>query len=103
MKKCKVCGQDYIHPHQNCVSVEERLRRQELALAVFEAAFEMFDSFKQGDVGKDLVYLMGAILDHKDPDAFVDWTKDLLPESELREFMVGRFAKHHQVWKFIKL
>lgn len=44
---------------------------------VFDAVFNVTDTFKEEDVGAHLAYLMGAMLGRvtgKEPTSFVDWS-----------------------------
>lgn len=46
---------------------------------VFDAVFEATDTFRERNIGANLAYLMGAMLDRvtgKEPDSFVDWSCD---------------------------
>lgn len=79
------------------------LERGILALEVYDIVFKAFESFREQNIGADLAYLMGAILDG--PGSYVDWSNDyddgetppLLPL--LRE----HFPEKHEVWHYIQL
>lgn len=80
-------------------------QRGKLARDVFNIVFDEVDSFKENDVGKDLAYLLGAILDDTDKvDTFVDWNADGMPEHPIvLTILQTNYALGHSVWKFIRL
>lgn len=97
VESCPVC-QD--RKREDRITMEQRGK---LARDVFEIFSKEFESFREDDIGNDLAYLMGAILDNTDKrDSFVDWSKNFVTPfvlTILREY----FPKKHAVWKFIRL
>lgn len=90
---------------------DARLRRLEgvsvLALAheVWEKVFCETDSFRENNIGADLAYLMGAIIDLRFPDdSFVDWSPEGYGDDgppALLGILKERFPADHAVWEFI--
>jgi len=116
MSKCPTCGrmnrivnECRCDPNNLPTTVPARLtmeQRGKLARDVFNAVFDSFEDFREEDVGKDLAYLMGAILDDTDKeDVFVDWSKDAMP---LRPVILSTLevvfeSPKEPIWKFIRL
>lgn len=77
-----------------------------LANTVYKAVFDGTESFREGDVGIDLAYLLGAIVDPA--GSFVDWSPDARPRETPRIVLVlkikfGPPEKGAPVWQFIRL
>lgn len=79
--------------------------RGALALEVYNVAFDAHETFADEDkIGAHLCYLLGAILDTKNNDAFVDWSTDDMPSMPALFYTLETaFPKTHPVWKFIRL
>ena len=84
--------------------------RRKLASEAFDAAYKGFESFREQDVGADLAYLMGAILDveyakENGEESFVDWTAEVYGEQRpsLLKALKERFPKDSRIWEFIRL
>lgn len=100
--ECPKCG-------ALCYEVEaepERLtmeQRGKLARDVFAAVFDECETFTEDDVGKDLAYLMGAILDDSEQkDCHVDWTTEVMgSEPYLLKLLKTIYPESSAVWKFI--
>ena len=78
-------------------------QRGKLARDVFNAVFDECETFTEDDVGKDLAYLMGAILDDSEKDdCHVDWTDELMGcKPQCLTILERVFTEEHPVWKFI--
>lgn len=77
-----------------------------LARDVFAAVFDECETFTEDDVGKDLAYLMGAILDDSEKeDVFVDWSKEIMDQKPAIHgtLKVVFESPKEDVWKFIRL
>ena len=73
---------------------------------VFDAAYDVTETFRLGNIGSDLAYLMGAIADEAHGEAgHVDWSKDAYGERPpaLLKILRKRFEPSHAVWKYIIL
>lgn len=79
--------------------------RIELARQVFECAFEGFESFREQNVGADLGYLLGALLDPPEKESFVDWTPDVygVEPPALLAVLQKNFKDDSPLWDFIWL
>ncbi len=76
-------------------------KRVACARDVFDCAFGASETFRVDNIGADLAYLMGAILDD-DKESFVDWTRDAhgdMPPPLLAILEKG--LPRHPAWRFI--
>lgn len=76
--------------------------RLALAAEVFDQVFEACESFRENNIGADLAYLMGAIVDPAAKESYVDWSSELAEQPALIEVLRTKFLPHHHVWQFIR-
>jgi hypothetical protein len=77
--------------------------RAVLAKNVFDCVYERHDFFREDNIGADLAYLMGAILDDPKEDPFVEWSPEAGYVSPLLPELRQEFAPDHILWQFIRL
>jgi len=74
---------------------------------IFDAVYETTETFRLGNIGSDLAYLMGAIADdvHGEHYSQVDWSRDACGERKpkLLAILRKRFKYDHPVWNYIVL
>lgn len=111
--KCPTCGRmNFIVNQCGCdpsnlpTTVPTRLtmeQRGKLARDVFATVFDECETFTEDDVGKDLAYLMGAILDDTEKvDCHVDWTTEIMGTKPKCLVILERvYSEASVVWKFI--
>lgn len=76
--------------------------RARIAWEVYRAAQADTDSFHQDDIGPDLAYLLGAIL-QPDGDGFVDWSRDVMDAPpRLHAILRNIIPATHPVWNYIR-
>ncbi|MBI3832188.1 MAG: hypothetical protein HY291_21885 [Planctomycetes bacterium] len=77
------------------------LRRARLAREIFELAFAETASFAEDEIGVDLAYLLGAILEPSGRGR-VDWTVENRSRAPaLWGILKRRLSVKHAVWKHI--
>jgi len=77
--------------------------RCRLAREVFDKVYDARESFRVNDLGADVAYLLGAILDPEDQGrSWVDWTLGATRPDTVALFKEV-FPPNHGVWKFIEL
>lgn len=82
-----------IRPHCD-LSDSDKLQ---LAREVFDSVYNDSESFREYNLGSDLSYILGAIIDRE--YSTVDWST---PCCEVTLNMFKRlFPEHHQVWNYI--
>jgi hypothetical protein len=82
--------------------VPKTVSRAQIASAVYDCAHEAFESFREGNIGADLAYLMGVILSKPELQLVVDWSRSgCAPEllTALRE----KFPPESPLWNYIVL
>jgi hypothetical protein len=79
-------------------------QRAQLAAEVFDVAIKSFEVFGEQNVGADLAYLMGAIVDEPENASFVDWSPDVINrEVAILKPLRAHFPPEHSFWKFVVL
>ncbi|MEI6236311.1 MAG: hypothetical protein WCT04_24910 [Planctomycetota bacterium] len=73
----------------------------DLACSVYEAVFRETESFRDGNVGADLAYLLGAILKNTPNDVRLDCENEGAHEGILAA-LTDAFLPEHAVWKFVQ-
>lgn len=83
----------------------ETCNRLLLAHRIFDLVYEHTEVFYDHNVGSDLAYLMGAIVDVKNPlDSFVDWSDNNMETPPLLfEILKQNLPADHIVWEFVMI
>ncbi|MCI0604372.1 hypothetical protein L0156_15350 [bacterium] len=78
--------------------------KADLALKVFDTAYNETETFREENMGADLAYLMGAILDTGEV-SYVDWSSEVYGEEPpaLLEILKRSFSEDSTLWNFILL
>lgn len=77
-------------------------QRARLAHEVFDKVFNAVEAFRANNLGADVCYLLGAILDDPDKKSFVDWSEPIGTEFiHTRRLFRKLFPRNHPVWQFI--
>jgi hypothetical protein len=71
------------------------MKQLELLKCLYQTVYQQTESLEQGDVGADLAYLMGAILNQ----SRCEWPED----RPLVQLLRHHFDPRHRIWKFIEL
>ena len=80
-----------------------RDEKAELALSVFDTLYDETETFREENIGADLAYLMGAILDTGE-ESYVDWSTEAYGEPPaLLEILRRTFPHACPVWNYIIL
>ena len=76
--------------------------KADLALKVFDIVYNETETFREENIGADLAYLMGAILD-TGKESYVDWSTEVYGEEPpaLLEILKRSFPRHAPVWNYI--
>ncbi|MEI6236579.1 MAG: hypothetical protein WCT04_26270 [Planctomycetota bacterium] len=82
------------------MSTHSPVETRDLARSVFEAVFHETESFREGNVGADLAYLMGAILKNTPNDVRLDCEHEGGHEGILAA-LTDSFPSEHAVWTFV--
>ena len=71
-----------------------------LALEIFDLVYHNVDDFRSENIGVDLAYLLGAIVDRIEGTAVVDWSAEA--EAPALLLLLERLVPaDHRVWQFI--
>jgi hypothetical protein len=77
--------------------------RVELAQEIFDLVYREVETFREKNIGADLAYLLGAIVDTTEETSSVDWG---LAYGDERPYLLDLFERllpaDHLVWQFIE-
>jgi hypothetical protein len=77
--------------------------KADLALKVFDTAYNETETFREENIGADLAYLMGAILDTGE-ESYVDWSSEVYGEEpSALQILKRSFPEHSTLWNYILL
>lgn len=105
-RKCsarsKRLEQDLNADHQAQVEAATKPTAASLAREIFQVLVHETETFREDNVGADLAYLMGAILDPSGEE-FVDWRPCSCPQAPtLLTLLREHFDATHSLWSHIK-
>ena len=84
------------------MEIMTREEKADLALKVFDTVYNETETFREENIGADLAYLMGAILDTGE-DSYVDWSSEVYAEEKptLLEILKKGFPRKAPIWNYI--
>ncbi len=76
--------------------------KADLALKVFNNVYNETETFREENMGADLAYLMGAILDTGE-ESYADWSSEVYGEEPpaLLEILKRSFPEDSSLWNYI--